>query len=730
MEKTVLTITGMTCANCVNTVSKALAKVEGVSEVNVNFATEKATVAYDETKVTADNLISMVENRGYGAAVYDPASDLEAQGEVQKKEIRNIRNLFLFSLVLAVPSFIISMVLMWAEITIPYKDYLLWLLATPVQFIVGARFYRGMWGALKNKTANMDTLIAVGTSAAYLYSLWVILFEPMSHQYFETSTILITFVILGKYLEAFAKGRTSEAIKKLMELSPKIAAVLRDGAEVKIPVDQVRVGDRVVVRPGEIVPIDGVILTGSSAIDESMITGESIPVDKKEGDIVIGGTMNKSGSFTFSAKKVGGDTTLAQIIRLIEDAQTKKAPIQRFADVVSAYFVPAVIGVAILTFLVWYFVVGREFSFALMAAIAVLVISCPCALGLATPTAIMVGTGRGAKEGILIKGGDVLETVHKLKYVVFDKTGTITRGKPAVTDIISVEPPSGGVEPLREKDILTLAASLEQYSEHPLAEPIVARAKERGSALLRVKDFAAIAGAGITGKIDGKAYRLGNSRFMEEQGVDLTPVAKRIAALEGEGKTAMVLAENDRAKGIVAVADTIKETSPQAVRTLKDMGIETYLMTGDNERTAKAIAKQAGIDLVFAGVMPADKAAYVKKLQRKGTVAMVGDGINDAPALAQADIGIAMRSGTDVAMEAGNIVIMKNELADIPRSIRLSQATMSKIRQNMFWALIYNTIGIPIAALGLLNPIIAGGAMAMSSVSVVTNSLLLKFKKL
>jgi P-type Cu+ transporter len=723
MEKTVLTVTGMTCANCVAAVTKALSKAEGVSEVNVNFVTEKATVTFDETSTTADKLISIVKDRGYGAALYNPGADLAEQQAAQKHEITEIRDLFFFSLILAVPSFIISMVLMWAGIMVPYKDFILWALATPVQFIVGARFYRGMWGALKNKSANMDTLVATGTSAAYFFSLWVLLFDPLSHQYFETSTILITFVILGKYLEAAAKGRTSEAIKKLMELSPKIAAVVRDGIETKIPVDQVRVGDRVVVRPGESIPVDGTIVSGGSAVDESMITGESIPVDKKQGDIVIGGTMNKSGSFVFTANKVGGDTALSQIIRLIEDAQTTKAPIQRFADVVSAYFVPAVIGAAILTFLVWYIVIGREFSFALMASIAVLVISCPCALGLATPTAIMVGTGRGAREGILIKGGDVLETVHKLKYIVFDKTGTITKGKPAVTDIIPVDS-------LSEDRLLSLAASLERHSEHSLAEPIVAMAEKLGVGTERVTGFSAVTGAGVTGTIEGKTYRLGNARFMEGQNVGQASVSEMVSALEGEGKTAMVLTEESRVLGVIAVADTIKETSPAAVDTLRNMGIETYLITGDNERTARAVARQAGIDHVFAGVMPADKAAYVMDLQKKGTVAMVGDGINDAPALAQADIGIAMRSGTDVAMEAGNIVIMKNELADIPRAIRLSKATMSKIRQNMFWALIYNSIGIPIAALGLLNPIIAGGAMAMSSVSVVTNSLLLKFKKL
>lgn len=723
MEKTILTITGMTCANCVATVTKALSKAEGVREVNVNFATEKATVAFDETTTDTDRLIDVVKDRGYGAAVYNPGADLAQQQAAQKHEIARIRGLFLFSLALAIPSFIISMVLMWAGFMVPYQDFILWALATPVQFIVGARFYHGMWGALKNKSANMDTLVATGTSAAYFYSLWVLLFDPLSHQYFETSTILITFVMLGKYLEAVAKSRTSEAIKKLMELSPKIAAVMRDGKEIKIPIEQVRVGDRIVVRPGESIPVDGAIISGSSAVDESMITGESIPVDKTVKDFVIGGTMNKSGSFTFTAGKVGGDTTLARIIRLIEDAQSAKAPIQRFADVVSAYFVPAVIGAAIVTFLVWYFVIGREFTFALMAAIAVLVISCPCALGLATPTAIMVGTGRGAREGILIKGGDVLETVHKLKHIVFDKTGTITTGRPVVTDILPVDS-------LSEERLLSIAASLERNSEHPLAEPIVALATARNIPTEAVTDFAAVAGAGVSGRIGTKHYRLGNAGLMERQRVTLAPAAEQIARLQREGKTVMVLADGNRVKGIIAVADAIKETSPAAVKTLRRMGIKTYLMTGDNESTAKAIAKQAGIDHVFAGVLPADKAARVTELQKRGTVAMVGDGINDAPALAQADIGIAMRSGTDVAMEAGNIVIMRNELVDIPRAIRLSKATMAKIRQNMFWALVYNTIGIPIAALGLLNPIIAGAAMAMSSVSVVTNSLLLKFKKL
>jgi len=723
MEKTVLTITGMTCANCVATVTKALSKTEGVKDVNVNFATEKATVTFDEANTTTDKLISVVKDRGYGAAVWDPGADLAEQQAVQRREISEIKAIFFFSLMLAVPSFVISMVLMWAGVMVPYKDYILWALATPVQFIVGARFYRGAWGALKNRSANMDTLVATGTSAAYFFSLWVLLFDPLSHQYFETSTILITFVILGKYLEALAKGRTSEAITKLMELSPKVASVVRDGVETKIPVEQVRVGDRVVVRPGESVPVDGTIVSGASAVDESMITGESIPVDKKKGDVVIGGTMNKSGSFVFTAKKVGGDTTLSAIIRLIEDAQSRKAPIQRFADVVSAYFVPAVIGVAIATFLIWYLAVGREFSFSLMAAVAVLVISCPCALGLATPTAIMVGTGRGAREGILIKGGDVLETVHKLGHIVFDKTGTLTKGKPAVTDIIPVDS-------LSEDRLLSLAASLERFSEHSLAEPIVALAERLGVGTEPVANFSAVAGAGVTGTIGGTTYRLGSARLMEQEKIDTAPVAGTVGALEGEGKTVMLLTEGDGIRGVIAVADTIKETSRDAVDTLRRMGIESYLMTGGNERTARAVAKQAGIDNVLAGVMPADKAAYVADLQKRGTVAMVGDGINDAPALAQADIGIAMRSGTDVAMEAGNIVIMKNELSDIPRAIRLSRATMSKIRQNMFWALIYNTIGIPIAALGLLNPIIAGAAMAMSSVSVVTNSLLLKFRRL
>ncbi|MBU0461361.1 MAG: copper-translocating P-type ATPase, partial [Nanoarchaeota archaeon] len=578
--------------------------------------------------------------------------------------------------------------------------------------------------------ANMDTLIAVGTSAAYFYSVYVVLLKPEMGQYFEISAILITFVILGKYLEAIAKGKTSDAIKKLMDLSPKIATVIRDGKETKMRVDDVVEGDIILVRPGEKIPVDGKVIEGSSYVDESMITGESMPVEKKKNDLVVGATMNTHGSFKFIATKVGKDTTLAHIIKLIEEAQGRKAPIQRFADVVSAYFVPIVIVISICTFLIWYLAFGKEISFALITAVAVLVIACPCALGLATPTAIMVGTGKGARKGILIKGGDALESAYKLKYVVFDKTGTITKGTPEVTDVISTSASS-------EEKLLNIAASIEKNSEHPLAEAIMKETMTKGLHPENVTHFKAVPGQGVECKIRGKEYRMGNQKFMSHHKIDISSINEQVRMLEEQGKTVMIIAENKKVLGIVAVADTIKDTSNEAVRKLQDMGIQVYMITGDNERTARAIARQAGINDIFSEVMPEDKTKYVKMLQQKGKVAMVGDGINDSPALAQADIGIAMGSGTDVAMETGNIVLMRNDLLDVPRAIRLSRMTMSKIKQNMFWALFYNVLGIPIAAgvlypfTGwLLSPIIAGGTMALSSVSVVSNSLLLKYKKL
>ena len=724
----------MHCASCAATITKALNKTSGVREANVNFSTARALVEHDE-KIPESKLVSIVKSKGFGARVGGGKDDAKRQALEQKQEIRKAKDLFIISMIFAIPAFIFGMVFMWLGIMLPYHDYILWAIATPVQFIIGWQFYKGTWAALKNKSANMDTLIAVGTSAAYFFSVYVVIFDPSIGQYFETSTILITLVMMGKYLEASAKGKTSEAIKKLMSLGAKTARVIRDGKEMEIKVDDVIQGDIIVVRPGEKVPVDGEVIEGSSSIDESMITGESMPVSKKAGDNVVGATINKTGSFRFKATKIGANTTLSQIIRLIEDAQGKKAPIQRFADMISAYFVPAVIAIAMITFIAWYFAVGKEISFAIITGVAVLVIACPCSLGLATPTAIMVGTGKGAKKGILIKGGDALETAHKIHAVVFDKTGTITKGVPAVTDVISTNPTTGD-------KMLQLAASLEQDSEHPLAEAIVKGAKEKGMALTKVEGFRAIPGHGISAKVGNRTYFLGNERLIQKQRINTSNIQSQMHALEEQGKTAMLLSDDKNILGIIAVADTIKETSRKAVRKLQKMNIFVYMITGDNERTAKAIAKQAGVNHVFASVLPEDKAKYVKMLQKKvgkkgGKVAMVGDGINDAPALAQADIGIAMGSGTDVAMESGNIVLMRNDLLDVPRAIKLSRMTMSKIRQNMFWALFYNVLGIPIAA-GLLypftgwllSPIIAGGAMAMSSVSVVSNSLLLKYKTL
>ncbi len=721
--KTTLRITGMHCASCSTILTRALQKVEGVSSASVNYSTEKAAVEFNEKKVDENALIAAVKSKGYGADIY---RDFGKEDKNKKKELHILKWQVIISALFAAPALIISMFLM----DFPLKVYILWALSTPVQFYIGWPFYKGTWTALKNKSANMDSLIAIGTSAAYFYSLYVILFFENGHQYFEISAVLITFVLLGKYLELRAKSRTSEAIAKLLRMGAKTATVIRKGKEMNVPIEQVVVGDLIVVKPGEKIPVDGLIVEGHSAVDESMVTGESIPVEKKKGDSVIGSTINKVGTFTFKTTKVGGETVLARIVKLIEDAQSKKAPIQRFADEVSAYFVPLVIGIAIVTFLAWYFIFSATAEFALLAAVAVVVIACPCALGLATPTAIMVGTGKGASYGILIKGGDALESAHKLKYVIFDKTGTITKGKPAVTEIVPIQKVS-------EQRVLEIAASMEKSSEHPLAEAIVAEGKTRKISWNKVTHFQALVGRGIKAKIAGKEYYLGNPRLMKEKKVSLAGFTARLEQLEEEGKTVMILAEKRKILGLIAVADEMKEDSPQAVACLKKMGIIPYMITGDNSRTAQAVAKKAGIDKFFAEVLPEQKADYVKKLQRQGKTAMVGDGINDAPAIAQAQIGIAMGSGTDVAMETGNIVLMKNSLMDVPTAIKLSKLTMKKIKQNMFWALAYNILGIPIAAgilypwTGwLLSPIIAGGAMALSSVSVVTNSLLLKRKRL
>ena len=730
MKKINLEIGGMHCQSCVTLIERSLKKLEGVRNAVVNLTTERATVDFDENKLKEEDIVNAIKKGGYKASIIE-AGEISADREAKKRkeEIKKLKRLLIFSSIFAIPAFLIGMVFMWIGIEVPYRNYILFLLATPVQFIAGFSMYKSALGALRNKTANMDTLIAIGTSAAYFYSTYVIFFDPMADQYFEAAAILITFVLLGRYLESIAKGKTSEAIRKLMNLSPKIATVIRNGKELKVKVDDVVVNDIVIVKPGERVPVDGVIIEGESAIDESMITGESMPVEKKKGDAVIGATINKHGSFRFKATKVGANTTLSQIIKLIEDAQGKKAPIQRFADKISAYFVPMVIGIALVAFAVWYFVLGMPFSFALIIAVSVLVIACPCALGLATPTAIMVGTGKGAEKGILIKGGDALETAHKLYAVVFDKTGTLTIGKPKVTDILAVHGTS-------EKEVLRIAASIEKHSEHPLAQAVVLEAKEKNVALIDVKNFKAIPGHGVEGSIKRRKLIVGKPEYVRKI-CNLRSYDDKIAELEGDGKTVVAVCLNKKILGFLAIADTPREDSINAVKSLQKNQILVYMITGDNKRTAHAIAKQLGIKHIIAEVLPQDKANEVKKLQKKGKVAMVGDGINDAPALAQADIGIAIGSGTDVAMETGNIVLMNNNTMDVVKAIKLSKMTIKKIKQNMFWALFYNSLGIPVAA-GLLypftgwllSPIIAGAAMALSSVSVVVNTLLMKRKEI
>lgn len=743
-EKVALSLSGMHCTSCAGIIERALKKVSGVKEARVNFTAEKASVLVDSSLPSNDLLLEAVRKAGYKATVLDD-TDPEFESRKQKKEISHLFRKFILSFILSLPMlyfmFFEFLPRLPGNVALsPYIGIISLILATPVQFIIGRGFYKGMWSALRMKTFNMDSLIAIGTSTAYFYSLFNFLNYFLINNsliglngvriadlYFETAAFLITFVILGKWLEAKAKGRTSEAIKKLMGLQAKTARVVRGGETLDIPIEQVIKGDLLMVRPGEKVPVDGVIASGSSAVDESMITGESIPVEKKSGDQVIGGTINKTGSFQFTATRVGSETTLSQIIRLVEEAQGSKAPIQAFADRISAWFVPAVIGIAALTFVVWFFVLGAPLSFALMAFTAVIVIACPCALGLATPTAIMVGTGKGAEHGILVKGGEPLESACKINAIVFDKTGTLTKGKPEVTDV-------EGLGSLDEDEVLEIAASIEKQSEHPLAEAIYTYAQNEDIKLQEVSDFQAIPGHGVQANIQGKTYYFGNRKLISDVvGLPIDRVDRKMSRLEDQGITVMILSTKEEVLGLIGVADTVKETSAEAVEKLQKMGIEVWMITGDNERTARAIAQQVGITNVLAEVLPEDKANEVKKLQGLGKkVAMVGDGINDAPALAQADLGIAMGSGTDVAMETGGIVIIKNDLRDVVHAISLSKETMSKIKQNMFFALFYNVIGIPVAArifagIGLvLKPELAGLAMALSSISVVTNSLLLR----
>lgn len=714
----------MSCAACSSKIERKLNKTEGISSANVNLAAEKAAVEYNGDLLSEEDIAKIVEDLGYKFVEDRPESDREK--EQREKEIKRLRTEFILSAVLSSP-LIMAMILtlFGVDLAFLHNEYFQFIIATPVQFLIGFRFYKNAFYALKAKSPNMDVLIAMGTSAAYFFSVYNAFFAPvkpgtmMKELYFEAAAVIITLVLLGKYLEAVAKGKTSEAIKKLMGLQAKTARVVREGKEIDIPIEEVQIGDMVVVRPGEKVPVDGRIIEGNSSIDESMLTGESIPVEKKGGDTVIGATINKFGTFKFEATKVGKDTVLSQIIKMVEDAQGSKAPIQKIADRVAGVFVPAVLGIAVLTFLIWYFAAGN-LTAGIVSAVAVLVIACPCALGLATPTAIMVGTGKGAENGILIKSGEHLETAYKLTAVVLDKTGTITKGQPEVTDVICL----GGPD---EKEALRIAAVSEKKSEHPLGVAIYEKGNKEFGELPDPEEFEAIPGKGVSAKVGNKVIYLGTRKLMSDNNINTKNAEATISRLEDDGKTAMLMAVNGTIEAVIAVADTIKEHSKEAIQELQGMGIEVYMITGDNKRTAAAIAKQVGIGNVLAEVLPENKAEEVEKLRGSGKiVAMVGDGINDAPALATADIGMAIGTGTDIAIEAADITLMRGDLRSIPTAIRLSRKTMKKIRQNLFWAFIYNIIGIPFAALGLLNPVIAGGAMAFSSVSVVTNSLSLK----
>jgi Cu+-exporting ATPase len=741
-QSVTLKISGMHCAVCAQTIEKALNQKEGVYKAAVNLALETATVEYNPAQISLEGIKKVIRDVGYD--VIEPEGGWEdAEQKERDREIRSLKIKLAFSAAVTIPVVIYSnwRFLPFTLPTLPIDNFiplLLFVLSTPVHFIVGHSFFVGAYKALRNRNPNMDVLVTIGTSAAYFYSVYVT-FSGEGKLYYTTAVSLMTFLILGKLLEAIAKGRTSAAIRKLMGLRAKTARVVRDGEEMEIPVEDVQVGDIVVVRPGEKIPVDGVVTEGYSGVDEKVITGESIPVEKNVGDSVVGATINKTGMLKFKATKVGADTVLAQIIKLVENALGSKAPIQRLVDVVSSYFVPAVMISATAAFIVWYLLLA-DFIFALTVFIAVMIIACPCAMGLATPTAIMVGVGKGAENGVLIKSGEALETAHKLQAVVFDKTGTLTKGEPEVTDIVSAaslvgnSPVSTKVETVGEEELLRLAAVAEKNSEHPLGEAIVRRARERHLEVADPEFFNAIPGYGVEVKHNGRSVLLGNRKLMEKNSIAIGPLEEKMKTLEENGKTVMLVAVDGEAAGLIAVADTLMKYSVEAVRALQRMGLEVIMITGDNERTAKAIARQVGVNRVLAEVLPEDKASEIKRLQDEGkVVAMVGDGINDAPALAQANIGIAVGSGTDVAMETGDIVLVKNDLRDVVISIQLSRATMTKIRQGLFWAFVYNIVLIPVAAgvlypfMGvLLDPIFAAAAMAFSSVSVVTNASLLK----
>jgi len=737
MKTIIAGIEGMHCASCALKIEKSISKLPGVSKVSVNYASENVRIDFDPTHIDLEKLQKSVGDLGY-RLLYEETPEEEIKGVahdhekmMRKKEVDRLKIEFAIGMILSIPIFILSFP-EWFGLSFSEMQqihYIIFALALPVQIILGWRFYRGTWIALKNKYANMDSLIAIGTTAAFLYSTGVV-FAPNifgTKLYFDTAAIILTLIVLGKYLEVVMKSKTGEAIRKLMQLQARTARVIRNGKEIEIPVEEVKVGDHIIVKPGEKIPVDGVIIDGYSSIDESMVTGESIPVEKKRGSMVIGATINKTGSFIFRATKIGKDTMLAQIAKLVEEAQGIKAPIQRLADSVSSYFVPAVIVTAILSFAVWYLILASPFIFAFSIFIAVLIIACPCALGLATPTAVMVGTGKGAENGILIKGGEALETAHRLNVIVFDKTRTLTKGIPEVTNVVAIS----RADP---EEIIKYAAIAEKRSEHPLGEAIIKAAEKLELEIPNPAKFEAIPGSGIIALYDRKKIFFGNRVLMQKEKIRIEDkVEAKIADLENQGKTAMILAIDKSIIGIIGVADILRENASEVIEKLKSMGLEVIMITGDNESTARAIAQQLGIYNVLAEVLPQDKAKRIEALKQQGKyVAMVGDGINDAPALATADVGIAIGSGTDIALETGNIVLIKDDLWDVVKAIQLSKYTMKKIRQNLFWAFFYNIAAIPIAAgllagFGiLLDPIIAAVAMAFSSISVVGNSLLMR----
>ena len=730
-------VTGMTCANCAMTIERTLKKkVPGVVNASVNFASERASVEYIPSLTGIDEMIQAIERAGYGAIRPDDTLEGDdAELQARRAEIKDQTAKFAVGLVFTIPLFILSMGrdfgLLGAWAHAPWVNWLFLVLATPVQFYTGWDYYYGGFKSLRNRSANMDVLVAMGSSVAYFYSLALLVVPALGHHvYFETSAVIITLIKLGKMLEARTKGRTGGAIRKLMKLRPKTAFIEVDGREKEIPVSQVSIGDRIIVRPGEAFPVDGAILDGESSVDESMLTGEPIPVDKQAGDSVAAGTLNGEGRLRIEARKVGKDTALARIIRMVQEAQGSKAPVQALADRVAAVFVPGVIGIALLTFILWWLMVG-EFVPAMIRLVAVLVIACPCALGLATPTAIMAGTGKGAERGVLFKNSEALELASKLDTVVLDKTGTITVGKPAVVDVVCLD---GNLA--NENEFLRLAASAERGSEHPLGRAIVAEATRRGLSLLEPKSFKASRGLGMSAAVDGREVLAGKPGWFMEMGLDLGPLAQKLSLLQNQGKSVVVIAVENKIAGLMAVADRVKPESKDAIESLHRQNIRVVMLTGDNSRTAEAIASEVNIDEVVAEVRPEDKSARIREFQEQGKrVGMVGDGINDAPALAQADVGMAIGTGTDVAIETGDVILASGSLRGVPRAVELSRATMRTIRQNLFWAFFYNVVLIPVAAgvlfpfeflpsyLRQLHPILAAFAMALSSITVVSNSL-------